>query len=69
MIELEKHLNFAGQDWYILKKWLEEAKENKIGLLITADTHDKSNQIRGALSIIQTLLKMEEAALRAAQQG
>lgn len=62
----EQFLNFHGQDWNIIKIYLQQAKEKKIGLLIQADDHDKSNQIRGALAMIQELLALETAANKAA---
>lgn len=69
MIQPELHLAFAGRDWQILKRWLEETKAVKVGLLIAATEHDKSNQIRGSLSMIDAILALETAAHRAAQQG
>lgn len=61
-IDPSKHLNFAGQDWFILKTYLEQMKEKKIGLLIQADSHDVSNQIRGSLALVQELLALEKQA-------
>jgi hypothetical protein len=62
MMRLEDHVNFHGPDWTAIKLYLEQVKENKIGLLIQAKDHDTSNQIRGALSMIQQLLALESAA-------
>ena len=61
----ERKINYYGSDWAAIKEWLLEAKERKIGLLIQADTNDKTNQVRGALSIIQEILALEDAAARA----
>lgn len=66
MIKPEQYINFSGQDWTALKLYLEQAREKKIGLLIQADSHDKSNQVRGALQLIQELLALEKAAKQAA---
>jgi len=62
MINLSDHLNFYGTDWTAIKTYLEQVKENKIGLLVASNSHDQSNQIRGALSLIQQLLALESAA-------
>lgn len=69
MIQPELHMSFSGRDWQIIKKWLEETKAIKVGLLIAASDHDKSNQIRGSLSMIDSILALETAAQRAAYQG
>lgn len=69
MARPEEYIAFQGRDWQLLKTWLLEQKNNKVGLLIQADTHDKSNQIRGALAMIQQILALEEAANKAALQG
>lgn len=57
--DFEQYMEFQGATWKTLKTWLEEKKATKIGILISADTHDKSNQIRGALSIIEEILALE----------
>lgn len=60
-------INFGGRDWIMLRAHLEKMQKDKIGLLIGADTQEKSDKIRGALSVIQQLLALETAAPRAAQ--
>lgn len=62
MINVADHINFHGTDWHAIKIYLEQVKENKIGLLVSAEEHDQSNKIRGALSLIQQLLALESAA-------
>lgn len=69
MIQPEKYVAFGGRDWQVLKAWLLEQREQKIGLLVQSETHDKSNQIRGALAMIHQILALEEAAAKAALQG
>lgn len=69
MIRPEEHISFNGRDWVVLKAWLNEVKENKIGLLIRADTQEKSDKIRGTLAFIQEILALEKAATNAAAQG
>lgn len=61
-VDPRKHINFAGQDWHILKLYLQQVKETKIGLLIQESDHDKSNQIRGSLALVQQLLALEKQA-------
>lgn len=62
-------INFNGQDWAAIRRWLLESKEKKIGLLVSATDHDTSNKIRGALTIISELLALEEAAKKAANRN
>jgi hypothetical protein len=68
MIRPEDHITFAGRDWQLIKAWLEEVKENKIGLLIQSETEIKSNQIRGSIAMLNEILALEKkAAAKAAQ--
>ena len=68
MIRPEEHITFAGRDWQLIKAWLEEVKEKKIGLLIQSDNEIKSNQIRGSLAMLAEILALEsKAASKAAQ--
>lgn len=56
-----EYLDFNSPSWRAIKMYLEQAKEKKIGMLITANTHDGSNQIRGALVFINELLALEKS--------
>lgn len=69
MIKAEEYIMFAGRDWQIIKTWLTEQQEQKIGLLIAATNHDKSNEYRGALSMIRQVLALETAAELAAKRN
>jgi glycerophosphoryl diester phosphodiesterase len=69
MIDAGALLNFAGRDWQVLKKYLEDARETKVGLLINAKSHDDSNKLRGSLDMIAQLLRLDKAAERPLPQG
>lgn len=58
-----QYVDFNSPTWKTIKAWLEEKKVIKTDLLISADTHDKSNQIRGSLSFINEILALEKAAV------
>ena len=60
--DFAQYLEVNSPTWKILKLWLEEKKKVKTDLLISADTHDKSNQIRGSLQFINEILALEKAA-------
>jgi hypothetical protein len=60
----ETDINFAGRDWILMKAWLKQTKETKVGLLIGAKTQEQSDKIRGALGLIDQLLALEDAANR-----
>lgn len=68
MTDFSKFIEFQGVTWKNLKLYLEDLKKTKLDLLVSADTHDKSNQIRGAISVISQILALENAANSAAQQ-
>lgn len=61
-------ISFHGGEWAAIRKWLLDSKEKKMGLLVSATDHDTSNRIRGAISMINELLALEEAAIKAANQ-
>lgn len=61
--DLLTQLDVNSPTWKIIKLWLEDKKKVKIDLLIGADTHDKSNHIRGALQFINECLALEKAAV------
>lgn len=63
------HINFHGAEWAAIKKILKDMQEKKINLLISAETHDKSNELRGSLKVITELLRLEDAAYKAATRG
>lgn len=56
------YINFNGPEWAAIKQLLLDKQAMKTKLLIQADTHDKSNQLRGSLMLITELLNLEEAA-------
>lgn len=61
-------INFYGQDWAAIKEWLLDSKKKKTGLLVSATDHDTSNKLRGAINLIDELLRLEDAAIKAATQ-
>lgn len=65
----EEHINFHGQDWHNLKLYLNSSLDKKIGMLVQESTHDKSNQIRGAILMIKELLALEKASVKDANRG
>lgn len=69
MIRPEEHINFHGQDWNNIKLYLNSMLDKKIGLLVQESTHDKSNQIRGAISVIREVLALKKASPRDANRG
>lgn len=57
------HIQWEGATWKSLKLYLEDQRQKKIGLLIGAETHDRSNQIRGAIQVIDQLLALDKPGL------
>lgn len=62
MLDPEKAINFDTYEWKVIRMWLEHQKELKIRLLIGADTHDKSQELRGAVKVIDQMLLLEDRA-------
>ena len=58
----DQSFQYEGNQWQVLKKYLQEVKEVKVGLLVKATDHDESNRIRGAISMIGQILALEETA-------
>lgn len=61
-VDLTQYIQYEGQQWQVLKQYLLQVKESKIGLLVSAKDHDESNKIRGAIFMINQLLALEETA-------
>lgn len=61
-VDLTQYIQYEGQQWQVLKQYLLQVKESKIGLLVSAKDHDESNKIRGAILMINQLLALEETA-------
>lgn len=59
---LPENFQYDGYQWQVLKRYLLEVKETKVGLLVKATDHDESNRIRGALSMLSQILALEETA-------
>lgn len=57
----EDYIDYTSETWRALEALLLKQKEAKVSLLISADDHDKSNQIRGALQFITYLLALRKA--------
>ncbi len=62
----ELMIAFQGRDWMLLKHYLQQQQATKISMLLSEESHDKSNKIRGSLQVIQQILALEDAAQRAA---
>lgn len=63
MLPIEESINFNGPEWAAVERWLLSSREKKIGLLLSADNHDASQKIRGAISQIDDMLRLKKAAL------
>lgn len=61
-VNFDKFFQYDGNTWQVLTKYLLEVKANKVGLLVASNDHDESNRIRGAISMINQILALEETA-------
>lgn len=56
-------MNYAGAEWQELKRWLERQKTGKVQKLLQPETDQREvENIRGALQLIDTVLKQEQIA-------
>lgn len=69
-VNLKAIISMHSQEWAGLKKWALREKELLVQKLIRAESHDKSNELRGAIKFIDQLLSVEkDAAIAASRQG
>lgn len=66
---LINYINFNGQEWGAIKRWLQEERDMEVQKLIKATTQDQSNVHRGAIQKLDRLLNAEKDATIASQQG
>lgn len=66
---LTNYINFNGQEWQAIKRWLQEQKEVELQKLIASKTHEDSMRVRGAINKLDMLLNAEKDANIASQQG
>lgn len=64
----EEHITFGGRDWISIKAWATQQKETKLQMLVSETSHDKSNIIRGYLTMLNDILGLEHAAVLAAMR-
>lgn len=57
-----------SSEWAAVREELLNLRSTKVQQLIGAKEHDRSNELRGAIQLIDTLLYAEEAAIKAAHQ-
>lgn len=67
--KLQAFINFNGQEWHAIKRWLQEQKEVELQKLVASKNHEDSMRIRGAINKLDMLLNAEKDALIASQQG
>ena len=68
MIDPEKAINFGTHEWKVIAAWLEQQKAVKIGMLVGSDSHDKSQELRGAIKMIDQMLSLEKTSRLRANQ-
>lgn len=69
-VNLKAIMSMHSPEWAGLKKWLTREKELLVQKLIKEDSHDKSQELRGAIKLVDQLLAVEkDAAIAASQQG
>lgn len=61
-----EYVNFNGPEWGAIKAWLLKTREGKVNSLIGAKTQEDSDKYRGAIGMIDQILRLDTAAHRAA---
>jgi hypothetical protein len=62
-------INFNSQEWILLEAWLQQERNVKIGLLLSAATEKDADKFRGAIQYIDSLLAFKRAAAMAANES
>ena len=62
MINFFEHVRYNSPEWTVMKAWLEEQHKTYIRKLVNASSHDESNELRGAIKLIDKLLLAEKDA-------
>lgn len=65
-VNLKARVSLHGPDWLAIKEWLHNERLVAISGLIHAKTHDESQRHRGAIDMIDKLLRVEKDAAIAA---
>lgn len=65
-MDLFKRISPHNEGWRAMKTELLELRERRIEQLIGEMNPDESNKLRGAIQLINMLLKAEEAAVKQA---
>lgn len=60
--KLPAFINFNGQEWQAIRRWLQEQKDVELQKLIASKNHDDSMRIRGAINKLDMLLNAEKDA-------
>lgn len=60
MMNILENIPFEGATWQALRLHLEKTRENKVGLLLRAQTWEETNQIRGAIAVLDQLLALDK---------
>ena len=66
---LLKQLDFNSPYWVLLESWLKQERDNKVGLLIGAQSEKDADKVRGAIQYIDSLLGLKRAAILAANES
>lgn len=68
-VNLKAIISMHSPEWAGLKKWALREKELLVQKLVKAESHDKSNELRGAIKMLDQLLAVEkDAAIAASNQ-
>lgn len=65
-MDLFDRISPHSQDWRAMKTVLLGLRETRIQQLLGDQPQDKTNELRGAIRLIDLLLKAEEAAIQVA---
>lgn len=69
-VNLKAIISMHSPEWAGLKKWALRERELLIQKIIRAETHDETNELRGAIKFVEQLLAVEkDAAIAASRQG
>lgn len=65
----EKHINFGGKDWRVIKSYIENRLDLLVGQLCQDLSDSQTNVIRGQIAALRDFIQLEKQAATERVQG
>lgn len=65
----EKHINFGGKDWRVIRAYVENRLDILVGQLCQELSDNQTNVIRGQIAALRDFIQLEKQAATERSQG